>query len=231
MGQGRRGCCECSDRAEGEEGFGVVVGLGFREFARFGFGEWFWFVRVGRGFVGEGGTERGLGRFDVELDDLFFEAEPVGFVARGDLGFERLDARGVEVASGLGVHLFERFCLRVRLAVGAGGGHRVERVGGVDEVRRRRCFVEALFVPVPMRDVGAQREERHRSEDRRARGLVPEHDLAFLRIELAGLAQNVVRHAELADVVHERVLLETGEVATLPAETGAHVARVALDSL
>ena len=80
MGQGCRGCCKCRDRAEGEERLGVVVGLRVREFARFWFGEGLGFVGVGRRFVGEGGTERGLGWFDVELDDLFLEAEPVGFV-------------------------------------------------------------------------------------------------------------------------------------------------------
>ena len=91
--------------------------------------------------------------------------------------------------------------------------------------------VETVAVPVAVRDVGTRGEERNAGEDLGAGGFVPEHELALGVVELAGLAQHVVRYRELADVVHERVLFELGEGAALEAELLAHVAGEAHDPL
>ena len=122
-----------------------------------------------------------------------------------------------------------------RLAVGAVGGHRLERVGGEDDPRlegdgvageavRVAAAVEALVVvahPV--------RLERHVGglDDVEPEQRVALHHLVLVVGEPAGLVEDRVGHADLADVVQQAGQPHARQAVALEAELGGDHARTA----
>ena len=139
-------------------------------------------------------------------DDLV--AATVHLAAPFDGDDERVDHAGMELLPGVLPQLVERGLLRERLAVRTRRGHRVERVGDRDDVRLDRLTAVVgdgrelrRFARRARRDRG---EEVDAGEDLDRDVLVHAHLRELLGGELAPLVQEVVRHDELADVVHQR---------------------------
>ena len=134
---------------------------------------------------------------------------------------QELREGGGEAAHGLEVELRageppqhgQRFGRRPAGAVGARRGHRVEGVGDVDDAGEQRDLVapQAVRIAAPVRllvvqldDRQVRLEERHRPEDLRAEHGMALDDLEFVVGERAGLAEDGVADADLADVVQQR---------------------------
>src|SRR5436190_7894553 len=97
-----------------------------------------------------------------------------GYDAAGERLGERVDDVGVEFGAGAAPQFLQRFARRPRAAVRAGGGHRVVRVGDVDDAGGQRDVVaaEAVRVAAAVRalmvqldDRNVRREERHRLQN------------------------------------------------------------------
>ena len=135
---------------------------------------------------------------------------PLGLLRRGeDLFEQRSDDHRVELLAGAAQDLVARLGLGLGRAVGPGVRHRVPRVGGEDDprperdalsrqLRRHAAPVPALVVVQHPRRHGLDVErEQHPVADRR---VTLEHVLLAPR-ERARLAQDLLGHGELADVV------------------------------
>ncbi len=128
----------------------------------------------------------------------------------------------VELRSCLLLDFFQGVFDRQRIAVRPVGGHRVE---GVDD-REDACRERDLDSPKPVRVAGAVPalvvrggdprggavQVRNLGEDPLAEGDVSFHQSELLTVELAGLEQDRVGHADLSDVVEEEAVLELGVV-------------------
>ena len=108
-----------------------------------------------------------------------------------------------------------------RHPVRPGGGHRLEGVGDVEDARELRDLV----ADEPVRVAGAvvplvvvaddrqlRRQLRDRRDDLRAQHRVGVHDHPLVAGEPLRLQQDVVRHADLADVVEQAAPLERLEL-------------------
>ena len=118
----------------------------------------------------------------------------------------------VELGARLALQDVEGPLVRSRLAVGASGSDRVERVGDRDDARADRNVgageavgiagpVDALVVAA--NDHGQLRVAQRRDHRRAVTGMALDQGELLLG-EPAGLGEDRPRHVDLADVVHER---------------------------
>ena len=134
---------------------------------------------------------------------------------------QRGDGRRAELRAGMALDLDARLLGRQRTAVGAIGRHRVPGVADeADPARERdRLAGEAVGIAaaVPALVLGAHgggevRERADRADDLGADRRVLAHDVPLGTAQPAGLLQDRVGHADLADVVQQRHLADRGRV-------------------
>ena len=134
---------------------------------------------------------------------------------------ERVDDIGMELRPAAPHELGARELDALRLLVGAPAHDDLERVGRGDDVRLDRDrvtgellgvagAVEALVVRPHDRHEVAQRLDRR--EDRPTDRGVGAHDHPLVGAQRAGLVQDRVRHADLADVVQQRTELDATQL-------------------
>src|SRR6266545_2890217 len=117
---------------------------------------------------------------------------------------QRPDDLGIELRPGAGVQLGQRLVLRQRAAVRAGRRHGAERVAGADDAG-------------DLRQQAADALEHLLADDR-----VPFHQLALRSVERAGLVDDRLRDAHLADVVKERRELRVASLPSVETEPVGH---------
>ena len=149
-----------------------------------------------------------------------------------DFEDQRFDAIGVELRARALAQLFERGLLREGTPVRASGGHGVERVGHVDDGRLDQSAAFDRCVGGLGGGVA-----RDRGEEIDAAKQFDRHDFVALDPlelgfgELARLVEDLVRHDQLADVVHERRVPEPLHPPRAEGETAADVLREGGDSV
>ena len=173
-----------------------------------------------------------FGRRDGPLVVVDLVAVAVVLVASFDRRDERVDAPGVELGPGAGAQLGERSFLAERPAVRAGRGHRIERIGHVDD----RGLDEAG--PVDGRRgsfgggiTGDRREEVDAVEELDRHRFVAAHPFELGLGEAPRLVEQLVGHDELADVVHQRRVAESFHPALAEVELGTDVLGESGDAL
>src|SRR3954470_9259569 len=133
-------------------------------------------------------------------------------VPAGDATLEDPDDRGIELRPGLRADALVGDRGGKRVAVPAHGGHRLQRVADGEDPRDERDVVraEALRVAAAVPalvvvedDVHDDLRQPERAHDARADLRVPAHDLPLVLRERAGLGEDVLGHADLADVVQQ----------------------------
>src|SRR5581483_1559187 len=174
-----------------------------------------------------GGTGPDDGRRRRKVDDVDFVPGTVPLAACLDGRNQRLHARRVELYARFVAKLLERDLLGERTAIGAGRGHGIEGVGDGDDARLdRRVRVGAA----PLRRLGLQARRDRREKVDAAHELdrdvlVAPHPVELLLGQPAGFVEDLVRHDELADVVHQCCVAESLELGRLHLEPTAHVLR------
>src|ERR671923_108248 len=147
---------------------------------------------------------------------------------------ERGDDERAELRAGVGPDLRHRLDEPAGAAVRAIGGQRVERVRDEDDSRgeRNRLAGEAVGVAAAVhslvarpRDLEDDRREPDAAEDvLRDDGVAPHH-LPFLVGQRAGLVEDRLGDADLADVVEQRADLDRVEIRADVAETARELHR------
>ena len=154
--------------------------------------------------------------------DVDLEAGPVVLVAPFDGGDEGFDALRVELRAGAEAELGERRLLAERGTSGSRSWRRTSAtwtMAGSTRARPSTAAVAASDVVSPA--TGARKSIRRRSSTDTPSCL---RTRAYSRRgEPARLVQDLVRHDELADVVHERRVAETLHAARAEPELGADV--------
>ena len=152
---------------------------------------------------------------------------------------ERVDDLGIELDPGELAELAERLLVGQRLhAVRARGRHRLERVGDVEDAGQLRDLlaqepVGIARAVVPLVVVANDRQLRgqplDRGDDLRAQDRVRVHHLALFAGQAVRLQQDVVRDADLADVVEQAAPLDGLHLARAQAHHPADVRGDLLD--
>ena len=121
-----------------------------------------------------------------------------------------IDATFVELRSRPVPELLERSLLGQRAPVRTGRRHGVERVGDVDDRRfHQPVAADGGGCRFGGRVAGDGREEVDATEQLDRHELVTLHTLELRRGEAAGLVEELIRHDELADVVHQGGVTES----------------------
>ena len=126
----------------------------------------------------------------------------------------------------------ERGLLAQRPAVGAGGGHRVERIGHVNDRRLDQARpVDGGVGGFGRRVTRNGREEVDAPQQFDRHGLVPLHPFELRLGEATRLVEQLIRDDQLADVVHQRRIPKPLHPARAEREFDADVLGESCDSL
>ena len=173
--------------------------------------------------------ERAVGAHARQLGRRLRAAVVAGDVAAVEHAQQRGDRRRAELRAGVALELDPRLRLGQRAAVRPVGGHRVPGVADQADAARERdvlpreavgiaAAVPALVLrPHGGREVG---ERADRVDDPRADRRVLAHHVPLGGGQAAGLAQDRVGHADLADVVQQRDLADRGGVVGVHPQLG-----------